>query len=112
LVIIDISNGKTNNQIKGNNMKLYTATGTNLTKNSKGAQILRHILVNGPKTKYECVTEVLGKVGSKKSLRGYYSCYFRGLVDEGILSYNSKTFQYNVTEKGVNTYHNALIRTK
>ena len=78
---------------------LYTANGSKLTTSSKGFAILRHIANNGGASKYDCLTIALGKSGSKNDLRGYYSSYFRGLVDNGVLNPSVKGV-YTLTEHG------------
>ena len=84
--------------------------GSRFTTSSKGYKILCHILLNGPKTKYECVTDVLGKVGSKQKLRGYYCVYFAALRDCGLVQYNSSNFTYSITEKGMKVISNVQKR--
>ena len=83
---------------------MYTANASKMTVNSKMYKILQLILLNRGATKYECVTKILGVVGSKQRLRGYYSCTFRGLVDAGILSYSKKDYKYNITTAGIHKY--------
>lgn len=84
--------------------------GSRFTTSSKGFKILSHIFSNGPKTKYECVTEVLGKVGSKEKLRGYYCVYFAALRDEGLVEYNRSNFTYSITDKGMKLIFNVQKR--
>ncbi len=79
---------------------IYTADGTRIKLGSKGHKMLQYIVDHGTVSKYELVTKVLGKVGSRKQLRGYYSCYMRGWMDHGILKYNSFAQAYEVTDKG------------
>jgi hypothetical protein len=79
---------------------IYTADGSRIKLGSKGHAMLQYIVANGSVSKYELVTKVLGKIGSRKSLRGYYSCYMRGWMDHGILKYNRFSSTYEVTEKG------------
>lgn len=88
-------------------MKFYTATGKNMKKGQNGFKMMRHILANDGATKYECLTEALGKSGSKQDLRGYYSCYFRGWVDSGVVTYDPKTYKYHATAKGAHYFLNA-----
>jgi predicted transcriptional regulator len=79
---------------------LYTADGTRIKLGSQGHKMLKYIVDNGYATKYELVTKVLGKVGSRYALRGHYSAYMRGWMDHGILKYNKFSSSYSVTEKG------------
>lgn len=78
----------------------YTANGSKLKLGSNGHKMLQYIVANGGATKYELVTKVLGKKGTRKSLRGYYSCYMRGWMDAGVVKYNSFSCTYEVTQKG------------
>ena len=57
---------------------MYNADGSRIKLGSKGHKMLKYIVDHGTVSKYELVTKVLGKVGSRQSLRGYYSCYMRG----------------------------------
>lgn len=79
---------------------IYTADGSRIKLGSKGHAMLKYIVDNGSVSKYELVTKVLGKVGSRRQLRGYYSCYMRGWMDNGILKYNHFNSTYEVTPKG------------
>jgi hypothetical protein len=79
---------------------MYNADGSRIKLGSKGHKMLKYIVDHGTVSKYELVTKVLGKVGSRQSLRGYYSCYMRGWMDHGILKYNKFNSTYEVTEKG------------
>lgn len=79
---------------------MYTANGNKIKLGSQGHKMLKHIIDNGGSTKYDLVTKVFGKVGSRKQLRGYYSCYMRGWMDNGILKYNHFNSSYELTEKG------------
>ena len=89
---------------------MYTANGSRLTTASKGFAILRHIANTGGASKYDCLTIALGKIGSKKDLRGYYSCYFRGLVDNGVLNPSVKGV-YTITDHGKSLLLNAYLRS-
>ena len=84
--------------------------GSRFTTASKGFKILCYLFSNGPKTKYECVTEVLGKVGSKQKLRGYYCVYFASLRDSGFVNYNPSNFTYSITDKGMKVIFNVQRR--
>jgi len=79
-------------------------TCSKLKKDSKLTKILEYIRDNNGATKYECVTNVLNKKGSKKDLRGYYCCAFGDLVDIGLLNPSSRenSFKYTITEAGIN----------
>ena len=79
---------------------IYTADGTKIKLGSQGHKMLRYIVDHGTVSKYDLVTKVLGKFGSRRQLRGYYSCYMRGWMDHGILKYNHFRKAYEVTEKG------------
>lgn len=79
---------------------MYNANGSKLKIGSNGYKMLQYIVENGGATKYELVTKVLGKKGTRKSLRGYYSCYMRGWMDHGVVSYDASTYKYQVTLKG------------
>lgn len=82
----------------------YTANATCLNKRSKGFKVLEHIILKDGVTKYECVTRVLGKIGTRKELRGWYSCYFRGWVDSGVVTLDRKTHMYHSTKHGAVLY--------
>lgn len=84
--------------------KYYTANGKNMKKGQNGFKMMEFILKNNGATKYELVTNVLGKVGTKKELRGYYSCYMRGWVDSGLVELDTKTHKYYATAKGANYF--------
>lgn len=79
---------------------IYNANGRKLKLGSNGHKMLKYIVDNGGATKYELVTKVLGKKGTRKSLRGYYSCYMRGWMDHGIVSYDAANYTYHVTKQG------------
>ena len=90
------------------NAGTYTANATRLNRYSKGTAILNFIFVNGKATKYECVTNVLGKIGTKQSLRGYYCAAFRGWMENGVLEYTG--YNYSLTEHGIELLKLANIR--
>ena len=75
-------------------------TGERFTKESKGFRILKFIEKQNGATKYECLTKVLSKTSSKRKLRGYYSVYFGLMVKASLLTLDSKTHIYSITEKG------------
>jgi predicted transcriptional regulator len=79
---------------------IYTADGSRIKLGSQGHKMLKYIVDNGTVSKYELVTKVLGKIGSRYKLRGYYSAYMRGWMDHGILKYNHFNSTYEVTDKG------------
>ena len=86
----------------------YTANGSRLSKSSKGFAILRHIANSGGASKYDCLAVALSKIGSKNDLRCYYSSYFRGLVDNGVLNPSVKGV-YTITEHGKNVLLKAFL---
>ena len=65
-------------------MKNRKNIGSRFTLKSKGFKIIKFIS-ESPSTKYECVTSILGKSGSKTQLRGYYCAYFKKLVEANII---------------------------
>ncbi len=65
---------------------------TGKRKNTNLRLILDYIKMNGPTGKYDILTNALGKVGSKNSLRGYYCVYMRSMRDSGLLNYYNKTY--------------------
>jgi hypothetical protein len=75
-------------------------TGERFNKNSKGFRILRFIEKQNGASKYDCLTTVLRKTKSRQKLRGYYSVYFGLMVKANLLTLDSKTHIYSVTEKG------------
>jgi len=91
-------------------MKFYTATGSKMKKGQNGFKMMRYILSNECATKYECLTEALGKSGSKKSLRGYYSCYFKGWINSGVVTYDKSTYKYHATAKGAHYFLEASMK--
>jgi len=88
----------------------YTVTGTKLTSKSNGFKILKFIASQNGATKYDCLTKALGKVGTHKALRGYYSSYFRGLVDNNVVKLNYCTNEYMITDYGRKLLLNAFLR--
>lgn len=78
---------------------MYTANGSRLTRESNGFKMLQLISETGGASKYDCLTIALGKKGSRSELRGYYSCYFRGLVDNKVLNPSVKGI-YTLTDHG------------
>lgn len=81
-----------------------------LKPSSKGFKMLKHLIICGDSTKYELLTEALGKVGSKQMLRGYYSVYFGGWVRSGVVTLNQSTHKYSITTHGVLMFLNAKSR--
>lgn len=81
--------------------KLYTATAGRMIKGNNAYKMFKYMIDNDGATKYDLLTKVLGKTGTKKELRGYYSCYMRGLRNAGMLDYNAKTYKYYPTLEGV-----------
>jgi hypothetical protein len=86
-----------------NKGRFTNITCTNLKKTSKITSILMYLKTEGVKTKYEIVTKVLKKIGTKHELRGYYSCMMTDLLDLGMVSYNVSDYTYELTVKGDNT---------
>lgn len=85
-------------------MCYYTANANRMKFGQNGFKMMQYILKNDGATKYECLTEALGKKGSKHRLRGYYSCYFRGWMDAGVVTYDPKTYKYHATAHGAHQY--------
>lgn len=73
------------------------------------AHLMNHSHLGGC-TKYELLTEALGKSGSKSQLRGYYSAYFQGWVNSGVVQLDRKTHKYSITTHGVRMFMNAKSR--
>ena len=80
-------------------MSYYTATGKNFNTNTNGYKMIKLIAETGGCSKYDCLTIALDKIGSKQDLRGYYSCYFRGLVNNKVLNASVKGI-YTLTQHG------------
>jgi hypothetical protein len=89
---------------------MYNANATRINKNSQIFKILNTIAVKNGATKYECLTEGLGLEGSKQRLRGYYSVCFRGLSDNGVLSYSKENYKYHLTQLGIQRYLDAASK--
>ena len=77
----------------------YKSNASRINKRSKGYKMLELIIRNSGATKYECLQEI-GKQGTKKQLRGYYSVYFQGWVKNKVVSYESKHHKYKITNHG------------
>jgi len=78
----------------------YTNIGTRMRANSNFAKILVHVFENNGATKYECLVLALKMRGTKQELRGAGSTAFDRLKNGGLLSYDSETYEYSITEKG------------
>ncbi len=78
--------------------RIYTQTYTGTRKNTKLRAILNYIKENGPVTKYEIVTKVLGKIGTRTELRGYYSTNMLSMRVSGMLNLDMKTRTYELTK--------------
>jgi predicted transcriptional regulator len=94
----------THNEYRGyNGMGYGKLTATRLVhgKPSKIAQILAYLREYGSASKYEIVTEVLNKVGSRTELRGYYSTNFKKLRDSGLVGYYENDKEYFITDEGI-----------
>ena len=92
---------------------MYETNASRLNPSSKGFKMLDHLMHHshlGGCTKYELLTEVLGKVGSKQKLRGYYSVYFQGWVKSGVVTLDHDTYKYNITPHGTLMFLNAKSR--
>ena len=99
------------NQIKRSNFNLYGRglsssnkllknIGSRINRKSKMTKILHYLVTNGPSTKYELITNVLGIDRTKKEARGYYSVSFQNWIEADILKHDPKTFKYILTIKG------------
>lgn len=77
--------------------------GSKMNTSSKGYKILKYISQES-RTKFDCVVNVLGKKGKKhtrQNLRGYYCVYFGAMVQNKLLTLDTKTHLYSITEKGL-----------
>ena len=75
-------------------------TGERFTKESKGFMIFKLFETQNGASMYDCLTTVLRKTKSRQKLRGYYSVYFGLMVKASLLTLDSKTHIYSITEKG------------
>lgn len=83
---------------------------TKLTSDSQGFKILDYIIKNEGATKYDCLTQALGKRGTRDQLRGYYSVYFQSLRANNVLIYNNVSKKYHITPLGLARYVVAQAR--
>ena len=81
-------------------MTIYTANANRITPSAKSFKVLSFIAIADGATKFECVSKVLGRQGSKRQLRGYYCAPFRGWMESGVLIRNDWTHEYHITTKG------------
>lgn len=86
----------------------YDKVATRMSLSSKTYAILHFILVNGPTSKYDIVTKVLGKKGTSQDLRGYYCVWFQKMVKGGILKREGTT--YRITSLGRTRMEDAILR--
>lgn len=82
--------------------------GSRSCSDSKYFKILKYIIENGPKSKYDCITNVLGVIGTRKQLRGYYSVMFQSLRLNKLITLNYNNYTYCITDKGVDLVHRIL----
>ncbi len=61
--------------------------------------IMEYIKINGPTSKYDIVTKVLGYEGSRTTLRGHWCTNFATLRDCGLLNLDYNNNLYDITTK-------------
>lgn len=83
-----------------------TATRTRFGQPTKLIQILKYLKENGPVSRYEISTKVLGKVGTRKQLRGYYSTNFIAFRESGLIDLDWESRTYTITRDGLNALEN------
>lgn len=83
-----------------------------LSKNSPGFQMLQLIILNNGATKYECLTQALGKVGSKQMLRKKYALFFNAWLNTNVCTYNHRTHKYRCTSHGAELFVKASEKYK
>ena len=85
-----------------NGIKYGIVTGTRLRNGqpTKLIKILAYIRDNGPVTRYDITTNVLGKKGTRKELRGYYSTNFITFRDSDMIEIDWDTRTYTLGETG------------
>jgi hypothetical protein len=85
-----------------NGIKYGTATATRLRNGqpTKLIKILAYIRDNGPVTRYDITTKVLGKQGTRKDLRGYYSTNFIKYRNSNLIELDWDTMTYTLGESG------------
>lgn len=74
---------------------------TGVRSNTKIRKIFKYILDNGQASKYDLVTNVLKKEGTRKTLKGYWCTNFAALRNSGLLNYDYETKKYNLTTKSL-----------
>ena len=94
------------NGIRQGTYGLVTATRTRFGKPTKLIQILDYLRQYGPVSRYELTTKVLGKVGTRKDLRGYYSTNFIVFRESGLIKLDWDSRTYTITEDGLNALDN------
>jgi len=87
-------------------------SGTNLRNGgpTKLIKILAYIRDNGPVTRYDISTKVLGKKGTRKELRGYYSTNFVVFRDSDMIVLDWDTRTYSLGETGRQALENYPIK--
>lgn len=78
-----------------------SANAKRITPSSQSFKVLSYIQLAKGATKYDCVTKILGREGTKRELRGYYSDAFADWTANNILTLNRKTHKYHLTAKGL-----------
>lgn len=81
--------------------KIPNLDGSKSNKDSKYFKILKYIIEHGPTTKYDCVTNALGVIGTRKRLRGYYSTMFQTMRLNKLLVLNYDNYTYCITDKSI-----------
>ena len=88
---------------------ILTATRTRNGKPTKIIKLLKYLKEYGPVSKYELVCEVLGKKGTRRELRGYYSTNFIKFRDSGLINLDWDTRTYSITQDGLDALDNYPI---
>ena len=87
----------------------YKTVATRINMNSKTFKILAYIAKNGGASKYDFVTNVLGKKGDNQQLRGYYSVWSENMVKGGILTLENGI--YKITDLGKIRMFDSIVRS-
>ena len=77
-------------------------------KGTKLRAILKYVDENQGATKYEIITDVLGKTGTKRDLRGYYSTNFASMRGSGLLNLDFDTHIYTITDLAIDALNNEI----
>lgn len=77
-------------------------------KNTKLRAILRYLDVTGGAKRYDVVIDVLGKTGSKRALRGYYSTNFASMRNSGLINLDYDTGLYTIANLGIDALNNEI----